>query len=978
MKFFTSLLILIVSFLAFNFQEDTSLLDPPFYDTDTVWVEQVMSSLNLEQRIAQLFMVAAYSNKGVSHQQEIENLITKYQIGGLMFMQGGPMRQLHLTNTYQSLSKVPLMIAQDAEWGLSMRIDSTIRYPWQMTLGAIQDVSLIYQMGLDIAEQCRRLGVHINFAPVVDVNSNPKNPIINNRSFGENPFRVAQHSLAYMQGLQDGDVMACAKHFPGHGDTDSDSHKTLPTINHSYEILDTVDLIPFKTLFDKGLGSVMVAHLHIPALDDTDSLASTLSSKVVTGLLKDTLAFEGLVFTDALNMKGVSQFYKPGEVDLKAFIAGNDVLLFAEDVPKAIEKIKEAIFNKAISEEEINSRCRKILMAKKWLGLDEKVHLNASDLIQDLNIKRYDVLNRKLVEKSMTVLQNIDDLLPLKRLDTLNIALVSIGEQSNQFQQTLSNYASIKMFHLSEQHSDKERKNMLDSLAQYNLVLASVHKSNKHAWKSYHIHENTDLFLQTLALQSKVVLSIFANPYSISDLLMTYSFDGLLLAYQNSSEAQFYAAQLIFGGIGADATLPVSNKHFNEGFGLITKPSRLKYDFPESLGIDSKLLADIDSIALDAIEKEATPGCQILAIKDGVVFYNKSYGHHTYKKNKVVENSDIYDLASLTKIIATVPALMHLEENGQIHLDSSLQHFISLSDTSNKKKLTVREILAHQSGLLSWIPFYKQTLEEDGSLRDTLYSTTYSDVFSVKVADGIFLHNSYPDSIMARILGTKLKPKTYKYSDMGFYIFKDIIEHKTNLPFQDFVSQQFYRPLGLKTMGFIPKNRFDSSRVVPTEFDYYFRSQLLQGDVHDMGAAMLGGVGGHAGLFSNANDLGVFMQMLLQNGYYGGERYFQNYTVNQFTKCQFCKDQNRRGAGFDKAVLEGQEGGPACDCSPSANAFGHSGFTGTLVWADPDEQFVYVFLSNRIHPTSVNKKLLKMDVRTKIMQVFYDAIRTVN
>ena len=978
MKLLSSLLILIFSFLAFNFQEDDPIQNPPFYDTDTTWVNQVMSSLTLEQRIAQLFMVAAYSNKGVSHQQEIEKLISKYHIGGLMFMQGGPIRQLHLTNKYQSLSKVPLMIAQDAEWGLSMRIDSTIRYPWQMTLGAIQDDSLIYQMGLDVAEQCRRLGVHINFAPVVDVNSNPKNPIINNRSFGENPYRVAQQSLAYMQGLQDGGVMACAKHFPGHGDTDSDSHKTLPTINHSYERLDTVDLIPFKTLFDKGLGSVMVAHLHIPILDDTDSLASTLSPNVVKDLLKDTLAFKGLVFTDALNMKGVSQFYEPGEVDLKALLAGNDVLLFAEDVPKAIEKIKEAIINKAISEEEINSRCRKILMAKKWFGLDERAHLNSSNLIQDLNIKRYEALNRKLVEKSMTVLQNSDDLLPLKRLDTLNIALVSIGEQSNQFQQTLSNYAPIKTFHLSEQHSDKERKKMLDSLAQFNLVIASVHKSNKHAWKSYRIHQNTDLFLQTLALQSKVVLSVFANPYSISDLLMTYSFDGLLMAYQNSNESQFYAAQLIFGGIGADATLPVSNKHFDEGFGLTTKASRLKYDFPESLGMDSKLLLEIDSIALDAIEKEATPGCQILAIKDGVVFYNKSYGHHTYKKNKAVENSDIYDLASLTKIIASVPALMHLEENGQMHLDSSLQHFISLADTSNKKNLTIREILAHQSGLASWIPFYKETLEEDGSLRDTLYSTVYSDTFSVKVADGIFLHKSYPDSIMARILGTKLKPKTYKYSDMGFYIFKDIIEHKTNLAFQDFVSQQFYSPLGLSTMGFLPKNRFDSSRIVPTEFDYYFRSQLLQGDVHDMGAAMLGGVGGHAGLFSNANDLGIFMQMLIQKGYYGGERYFHNYTVNQFTKCQFCKDENRRGAGFDKAVLEGQEGGPACDCSPSSKAFGHSGFTGTLVWADPDEQFVYVFLSNRIHPTSDNKKLLEMDVRTKIMQVFYDAIRTVN
>ena len=386
MKLLISLLIIIFSFLAFNFQEHPPVQNPPFYNSDTAWVQQVMSSLTLEQRIAQLFMVAAYSNKGKSHQQEIENLIRKYHIGGLMFMQGGPVRQLHLTNTYQSLSKVPLMIAQDAEWGLSMRIDSTIRYPWQMTLGAIQDDSLIYQMGLDVAEQCRRLGVHINFAPVVDVNSNPKNPIINNRSFGENPCRVAQHSLAYMQGLQDGGVMACAKHFPGHGDTDSDSHKTLPTINHTIERLDTVDLIPFKTLFDRGLGSVMVAHLHIPIIDDTDYLASTLSSKVVKDLLKDTLAFKGLVFTDALNMKGVSKFYEPGEVDLKALLAGNDVLLFAEDIPKAIEKIKEAIINKAISEEEINKRCRKILMAKKWFGLDERAYLNSSNLIQDLNI----------------------------------------------------------------------------------------------------------------------------------------------------------------------------------------------------------------------------------------------------------------------------------------------------------------------------------------------------------------------------------------------------------------------------------------------------------------------------------------------------------------------------------------------------------------------------------------------------------------
>lgn len=969
------MLLLFTSFLNEE-STDVTPISAPIYQADTLWVDSVLTSLTQEQKIAQLFMVAAYSNKGEKHQKEIEFLIENYDIGGLMFLQGGPVRQLRLTNHYQSLSQVPLMIAQDAEWGVSMRIDSTIRFPWQMTLGAIQEDSLIYQMGRQIGKECKRLGVHVNFAPVVDVNSNPNNPIINNRSFGEDPQRVAQLSLAYMQGLQDEGVLACAKHFPGHGDTDSDSHKTLPTINHSKERLDSMELIPFKYLFDKGLGSVMVAHLNIPSLDDTDSLASTLSKKVVTDLLKEELAFDGLVFTDALNMKGVSKFYEPGEVDLKALLAGNDVLLFAQDVPKAIVKIKEAIDKNIISHEYVDERCRKILMAKQWFGLDESIHLNEGNLVEDLNSKESRLLNQDLIEKSLTALQNTDDLLPLRHLDTLNLAVVCIGENSKPFEEMLIQYAPIKIYHISEEHSEEERNALLRELQKYNLVIASIHKSNKNAWKSYHIHKNTDLFLQTLALQSKVILNIFANPYSISDLLMTYSFDGLILGYQNSKIAQESVAQLIFGGIGANGKLPVSNTHFKVGDGLNLTPNRIRYTSPENLGISPKILLQVDSIAQDAIEKEATPGCQILAIKNGAVFYQKSFGYHTYKKKQKVKNTDVYDLASLTKIIASVPSLMHLEENKTIDLDKTLSNYIELADTSDKKNLKIREILAHQSGLAAWIPFYIETLEEDGSLRDTLYSSTYSDTFSVRVADNIYLHREYPDSIMERILVSELKEKEYKYSDMGFYIFKEIIEQKTNMPLEAFVQNTFYEPLGLSTMGYLPTERIDSTRIVPTEFDYYFRSQLLKGDVHDMGAAMLGGVGGHAGLFSNANDLGIFMQMLMQGGQYADKRYFEAKTVNKFTDCQYCKLDNRRGAGFDKAALEGQEGGPACDCSPSSTAFGHTGFTGTLVWADPQEQLVYVFLSNRIHPTSENKKLLKMDVRTKIMEVFYDAIRT--
>ena len=509
-------------------------LNPPFFDTNTVWVDSVMQALTPDQRIAQLFMVAAYSNKGEMHKESISKLVKEYHIGGLMFLQGGPIRQARLTNHYQSITKVPLMIAQDAEWGLSMRIDSTLRFPWQMTLGAMQNEQLVYEMGLEIARQCQRLGVHINFAPVVDVNSNPKNPIINNRSFGEDPARVAVLGTAYMQGLQDGGVLACAKHFPGHGDTDADSHKTLPVIPHSKDRLDSIDLVPFKQMFQSGLGSIMVAHLYIPELDNTENLASTLSPKIVTGLLKEEMGFEGLIFTDGLNMKGVSNFYEPGEVDVKALLAGNDVLLFAEDVPKAIEKIKEAIVKKQISQEEVDKRCRKILLAKKWFGLDKPTLVEETDLFKDLTTEQAEVLNRKLVKKSLTLLQNNDDLIPVKRLDTLKIASLSIGGGGSVFQYTLSKYASVDHFHISEQHTDNERKELLEKLSSYNLVIASVHKSNMHAWKSYHIHKNTDVLLQTLGIQSKVVLTVFANPYSLSDLLMTHAFDGLMVAYQNS------------------------------------------------------------------------------------------------------------------------------------------------------------------------------------------------------------------------------------------------------------------------------------------------------------------------------------------------------------------------------------------------------------------------------------------------------------
>ena len=548
---------------------------PVFLNEKSNWADSILQELTLEEKIGQLFMVIAYSNKSTDHKKDISRLIKKYKIGGLMFLQGGPKRQAILTNYYQSISKTPLMIALDAEWGVAMRLDSALRFPWQMTIGATSDSALVYEMGEEIARQCKLLGVNINFAPVVDINSNPKNPIINNRSFGEDVKNVSSLSLAYMQGLQDNNILACAKHFPGHGDTDKDSHKTLPVIKHSKYRLKKVELKPFEYLIENGLGSIMTAHLYIPSLDTTDRTPISLSENVVTGLLSKEMGFNGLKFTDGLNMKAVSDLYDPGELDVKALLAGNDVLLCAEDVPKALKMIKKSIKEGLISEDDINQKCKKILLAKNWMGLDNFESINLEEINDSLITEKTKRINQKLIKSSVTLLQNYDNLIPLKKLDTLKIASLTIGEKSIDFQKTLNYYTKVDTFSISEDADIKSQAYILDKLSKYNLVIVSVHKSNANAWKDYKISKNTDIFLQTIALQSKVVVTIFANPYSVNSFLFTANFDGMLLGYQNSISAQRIVAQSIFGGNSIRGSIPVSTKHFDMGTGINTDSIRL-------------------------------------------------------------------------------------------------------------------------------------------------------------------------------------------------------------------------------------------------------------------------------------------------------------------------------------------------------------------------------------------------------------------
>lgn len=945
--------------------------------TDTRWADSVFKKLTPDERIAQLFMVAAYSNKDAKHVKEISELVKTNKIGGLIFFQGGPVRQANLTNKYQKLSKVPLLISIDGEWGLAMRLDSTIKYPKQMTLGAIENDSLIYAMGRDVAQQCKRLGIHINLAPVADINNNPMNPVIGVRSFGENKEAVARKAAMYMKGMQDGGIMTSAKHFPGHGDTDSDSHKTLPEILHSRAHMDSLELYPFRELINQGLSGMMVAHLSVPAFDTARNTASTLSHHVVTKLLKDSLQFKGLVFTDALDMKGVTKFYGPGEINLKALLAGNDVLLFAEDVPQAIAIIKKAIAEGKISQDEIDQRCKKILYAKQWVGLNHYKPVKTKNLVDDLNNPKYDWLLRRLADASVTVLQNRNNLMPLMRLDTVKAAVLCIGSKNEvDFQRTAALYTGVTAFCIDRDAKNAERDTLLSKLKKFNTILISINNTNVKLKDNFGITPLAETMLDTLAKMNKrLVVSVFASPYALQFIPSALKADAVIMGYEELPVVQQVAAQLVFGGQTANGKFPVTYSGFSAGTGINTgAPVRLSYTVPEAVNASREKLAQIDSLALEGIRKKAYPGCQVVAVKDGKVFYMKSFGSFTYDGRQKVKNSDIYDLASITKVASTTAAVMKFTELKYINLDSNLSDYLPSLVGTNKADIVLREMLAHQAGLEAWIPFYKKTLNDSGALKKNIYRKTWSDSFPIRVATGVYIQRSYKDSIFKQLVNSPVSAdKKYKYSDLGYYFLKRIIEEKTNMLLSDYVYKTFYQPMGLQTMGYLPRLRYESARIAPTEKDMVFRKQILQGDVHDQGAAMLGGVAGHAGLFSNANDLAAMMQLYLNKGTYGGVRYLDSALVNEFTRIQFPANDNRRGIGFDKPEPDTKKDSPVCR-NASLDSFGHLGFTGTMTWADPESGIVYVFLSNRVYPDADDNRLAKLGTRSSILKVIYESI----
>ncbi len=952
---------------------------PEFLKQASPWADSVFKTLSPDERIAQLLHVAAYSNRDQAHIDELANIIKKYKIGGLIFFQGGPVRQANMTNYFQSISKVPLFISIDAEWGLGMRLDSTMHFPYQMSLGAIKNDSLIYAMGREIARQCKRMGIQINFAPVADINNNPKNPVINYRSFGENKYKVSRKSLMYMKGMQSEHVLANAKHFPGHGDTDFDSHKSLPVIKHSKERLDSLELYPFKTLINNGVASIMVAHLNIPALDSTKNLASTLSKPIVTGLLKNELGFKGIIFTDALNMKGVSKYYAPGQVDVKALLAGNDALLFSEDVAKAISEIKKAIKKGLISQKEVDARCYKQLQAKEWAGLNHWQPVNTQNLIADLNTNKAKVLNRKLTEASLTVLRNQEKLLPLQNLEKLNIASVSVGNgEPDIFQNRLDDYTQIEHFYIDKKASAEEFTRLKEKLKKYDLVICALKDLSKYPRNKFGLSDEEIKFVDELSANQNTVLVLFTNAYALTHLKNAPKAKALLVAYQQSENTLDLSAQLIFGGIGANGTLPVSvNEYFKEGDGLTTQGGiRFKYTLPEELGMDSRFIEQkIDSIANASIQKGAFPGVQVLAAKDGKVFFHKTYGYYTYDSIHPVRKDNLYDFASVTKITGALPALMKLHDEGKFDLDVPFANYWPDFKHSNKKDITVREVLAHQSGLQAWIAYWKTCKKENGKWKRHTFKPDSSKKYPVKITDSLYLWKNYKKTIYKQIKKSPMGEKKYVYSGLSFYLYPQIIENLTGQDFETYLKQNFYHPLGAFSITYNPMRFFPKEQIIPTERDTFFRMIQIHGTVHDEGAIMMGGVSSNAGLFGKTGDLAKLMQMYLNMGTYGGKRYISDSTLREFTRVQYPENHNHRGLGFDKPRLKGDEKYNSCAADASPESFGHSGYTGTFVWADPKNGLLFVFMSNRVYPTRNNRLIYSLGVRPAMHQVFYDALK---
>ncbi len=957
------------------------------------WVDSVMQTLTTDEKIGQLLMVIANPKTDNQNMQLIRRYINEYKIGNVLFHRGTTAAQAEVTNQVQRLSKVPAFIALDGEWGLSMRLSNTTRFPKNMMLGAIENNQLVEAYGKEVARQCNEMGIQINFAPSLDVNSNEHNPVIGLRSFGENPNMVAEKGLAYAKGLEENNVISVAKHFPGHGDTKDDSHASLPILGHNRARLDSVELFPFREYIEAGYAGVMTGHLYVPSLDNTKRQSSTYSKKIVTDLLHHEYGFNGLRFTDALAMGGGATKANESSYVL-ALNAGNDMLIITAPKAREIDALRTAVKNGTVSLKDIDEKCKRVLSYKYITGLNRHTPIDIKELSSRLNTPHAAWLASKLNEESITLLKNNDQLLPLKQLDKKRVAALSIGEnKKSPFIETLSKYTQVDGYSIVRNMKESDIASVYKELANYDVIICGVH--------TVRIPERQEL--RKLAKEKTFIHAFFTSPYYCGNYKQSIAdADALIMGYETTPLAQEFAAQAIFGGIACKGKLPVSipDLYFS-GSGILTQKTRLGYHMPEEVGLSSAILDSITIIAQEGLEEKAYPGCQILIAKDGIVVYNQCFGHFDFSELEKVTEQSIYDLASVSKVTGTLPAVMKAYEDKRFTLNQPIADFVTELKDSNKKNIKIADILYHQSGIVPSISFHMSAIDKDSytgsffsSRKDAAHpaqvdartyartnykfypeavSTVQKTGFTRKIADGLFVSEAFQDTIKQLIVDSKLQTTgKYRYSCINFILLQMMVENEYKQPLNQLMEEHFFKRLGMSTAGYNPRERVDSTLIVPSEHDRFLRKQLLRGYVHDEAAAFKGGVSGNAGMFSNANDLAKELQLFLNSGEYGGERYLSKSVCRLFTDSK--SPTSRRGLGFDKPDPKNLRSSPCGELAP-ASVYGHTGFTGTCFWNDPDNQIIYIFLSNRVTPSRTNSKLFSLEIRTRIQDKIYEALQ---
>lgn len=955
------------------------------------WVDSVFNTLTLKEKVGQLFVFTIAPQETKANLALLKDIVEDYKVGGLLFSGGQMEVQARMTNQAQEMAQVPLMITFDGEWGLSMRLKGTPLFPRNMTLGCIQDDSLVYEYGKEVARQCRELGVHVNFAPVADVNINPKNPVINTRSFGEDPANVADKVIAYCRGLESGGVLSVSKHFPGHGDTDVDSHHALPVLAFDRSRLDSIELYPFKRAIQAGVGGIMVGHLEVPGLEPAKGLPSSLSYNIIHNLLVGELGFKGLVFTDALAMKGVSSH---SNVCLQAIKAGNDMVLSPRPLKPEIDAVLDAVKNGELSEATINEKCRKVLAYKYVLGAYNQKQIQISGLENRINTPEARDLIKRINRSAVTVLSNRNNLLPLHP-EVKEVALLHVGQPDNArtFEETLKTHVGVTSIVLRPNLPPAERKALHERLSKFKRVVVCISDV-----QLAHYHT----FLQEFAPELPVICIFLTPARQIQQLAESVPKAWTaILGHSQNKEAQELIANSLFGKDTMSGRLSASiGDLFAAGDGITISPQSVRYFMPDENGMSSKILSRIDSIATEGITEGAYKGCQVLVMKDGKTMYSKSFGTFTGDPAQPVTNESIFDIASLSKTSGTLLAVMKLYDKGLFNLADKVSDHLPFLKGTDKEDITIRELLFHESGLISTINFYQKAIDKNSypgrlfsSRRDNedfvqissnFYAQSkfkYADgmmsdkedaTHRLQISDNMWLANSFRDSINAAIIETPLRSKTYRYSCVGFVLLQKLVEEKSKMRMDEFLKKEFFDPMGLKRTAYLPLRYFEKAEIVPSSVDSFLRKTTLQGFVHDETAAFQGGVSGNAGLFSTAEDLARIYLMLMNGGPYEGRRYLSRETCYLFTTAR--SKISRRGLGFDKPDKKNEKRSPCCEQAPGS-VYGHTGFTGTCAWVDPTNKLVYVFLSNRIYPDPWVNKLSHLNIRSRIQEKMYQALR---